>query len=240
MEDNAMVSKKDAFTLIELSVVIVIIGLIVAGIVAGQSLVNQAKLRAFMSDINQIETAINTFRLRFDQKPGDITNISDYYSITDGNGDGQININSAESRTIWEALEQSGLYVRYLRGTPVPEFSIVNGYTAFDKDAANGPFYRFQVRSSVYDKNNVTPMEFGDIDSLSRLNEWLSTRDTIAMDEKMDDGLASSGKMYASQNVDDIVSGQCGTGSGHFGNTTSGTYNFADGTGKCLLFFFIW
>ncbi len=42
---------KMGFTLIELSIVIVIIGLIVAGIIGGQSLVRQAKVRPIITNI---------------------------------------------------------------------------------------------------------------------------------------------------------------------------------------------
>lgn len=44
---------QDAFTLVELAIVIVIIGLIIAGVLAGQSLVQQTKLRATISDVQK-------------------------------------------------------------------------------------------------------------------------------------------------------------------------------------------
>ena len=51
------------FTLIELSIVIVIIGLIVAGVVGGQVLVKQAKLKGVVSDVEKYRTALNAFKL---------------------------------------------------------------------------------------------------------------------------------------------------------------------------------
>jgi prepilin-type N-terminal cleavage/methylation domain-containing protein len=58
------------FTLIELSIVIVIIGLIVAGVVAGQSLVKQSKLYSIITDVSRYKVSVNTFRLTYNAIPG--------------------------------------------------------------------------------------------------------------------------------------------------------------------------
>lgn len=60
---------RQGFTLLELSIVIVIIGLIVAGISAGQSLVRQASLRSVISDVDKFRTAKNSFKLAYDANP---------------------------------------------------------------------------------------------------------------------------------------------------------------------------
>ena len=80
---------KNGFTLIELSIVIVIIGLIVAGVVGGQALVRQSKLRSIITDHQKIQTSMNAFKLEYNYLPGDIPNASDYWSgEVDGDGDG--------------------------------------------------------------------------------------------------------------------------------------------------------
>ncbi len=60
------------FTLIELSVVLVIIGLIVGGILTGRDLIHAAEIRATISQIEKYNTAVNTFRAMYDYLPGDI------------------------------------------------------------------------------------------------------------------------------------------------------------------------
>ena len=50
------------FTLIELSIVLVIIGLIVGGILTGKDLIDSAQVRAQISQIEKYQTATQTFR----------------------------------------------------------------------------------------------------------------------------------------------------------------------------------
>jgi prepilin-type N-terminal cleavage/methylation domain-containing protein len=62
------------FTLIELSIVLVIIGLIVGGVLVGQNLISAAAVRAQISQIEKYQTATNTFRGKYGYLPGDIPN----------------------------------------------------------------------------------------------------------------------------------------------------------------------
>ncbi|MDA0781958.1 MAG: prepilin-type N-terminal cleavage/methylation domain-containing protein [Rickettsiales bacterium] len=78
------------FTLIELSIVIVIIGLIVAGVVGGQALVEQAKLRQQIADLKKYEIAVNTFKLEYNSIPGDFINANSYWGVAGGDGNGRM------------------------------------------------------------------------------------------------------------------------------------------------------
>jgi prepilin-type N-terminal cleavage/methylation domain-containing protein len=60
------------FTLIELSIVLVIIGLIVGGVLTGQDLIRAAEVRATISQIEKFQTAANTFYGKYGYLPGDI------------------------------------------------------------------------------------------------------------------------------------------------------------------------
>jgi prepilin-type N-terminal cleavage/methylation domain-containing protein len=63
---------RQGFTLIELSIVLVIIGLIVGGILLGQTLISAAAVRAQISQIEKYQTAVATFREKYGYLPGDI------------------------------------------------------------------------------------------------------------------------------------------------------------------------
>src|SRR3984885_348580 len=64
--------KEKGFTLIELSIVLVIIGLIVGGVLVGQDLIRAAQVRATVTQIEKYNSAVNTFRGKYGALPGDL------------------------------------------------------------------------------------------------------------------------------------------------------------------------
>lgn len=59
------------FTLIELAIVLVIIGLIAGGIMAGSGMIRNAEVQSLGEDFQKYELAINQFRDTYDALPGD-------------------------------------------------------------------------------------------------------------------------------------------------------------------------
>ena len=88
----------EGFTLVELSIVLVIIGLIVGGVLVGQDLIAAARIRSQLSQIDKYNIAVNTFRLKYNVLPGDM--LPDQASAfgffhrsgvhNDGDGDGYV------------------------------------------------------------------------------------------------------------------------------------------------------
>lgn len=65
-------SYKLGFTLIELSIVLVIIGLLVGGVLVGRDLIHAAAIRSQISQIEKFKTATNTFRVKYNYLTGDM------------------------------------------------------------------------------------------------------------------------------------------------------------------------
>jgi prepilin-type N-terminal cleavage/methylation domain-containing protein len=65
---------RSGFTLIELSIVLVIIGLVVGGVLAGRELIKAAEIRGMVAQIEQYRTAVGTFKGKYGSLPGDISN----------------------------------------------------------------------------------------------------------------------------------------------------------------------
>ena len=64
--------KRYGFTLIELSIVMVIIALIVSGVILGKDMIQQANTRSLISQLNRYSAAANTFRTKYEYLPGDV------------------------------------------------------------------------------------------------------------------------------------------------------------------------
>ena len=99
---NCIHKNKKAFTLVELSIVLVIIGLIIGGVLVGRDLIVASEIRSQIAQIEKYQTAINTFKIKYRYLPGDIPNpdatqlgfTSRSVSAGAGNGDMQINSGS--------------------------------------------------------------------------------------------------------------------------------------------------
>jgi prepilin-type N-terminal cleavage/methylation domain-containing protein len=66
------VKMRGGFTLIELSIVLVIIGLLVGGVLVGKDLIKASEIRAQITQIEKFNAAANTFRIKYNALPGDI------------------------------------------------------------------------------------------------------------------------------------------------------------------------
>ncbi len=110
-------SRQSGFTLIEMSTVLVIIALIVAGILVGQNLIKTAQLRHVMTEESQLETAFTTFHEKYSCMVGDCPNIKTFLTgATNGNGNGILDYSSPEPSIysekfgVWDDLQRAGLY----------------------------------------------------------------------------------------------------------------------------------
>lgn len=127
-------SARSGFSLVELSIVLVILGLLTGGILAGQSLIRAAEMRSVVSDYQRYIAATQSFRDKYLALPGDMNNATRFWQrqvndatcvtnssaavvatgVCDGNGDGAVWVGtavsvSAEAFQFWRQLAAAGL-----------------------------------------------------------------------------------------------------------------------------------
>ena len=121
---------KAAFTLIELAIVLVVIGLLVGGVMSGQALIKAAELRAVVTEHQRYKTAVMIFKDKYRALPGDMKNATKFWGVAhatpatckttastgketcDGDGDGAIEYGAAGSNEVyrfWQHLANAGL-----------------------------------------------------------------------------------------------------------------------------------
>ncbi len=75
---------RQGFTLIEVSIVLVIIGLLAGGILYGQTLIRQSQINSMMSDVQNYAMAAATFSTKYSALPGDMANATNYWGYAGG------------------------------------------------------------------------------------------------------------------------------------------------------------
>jgi prepilin-type N-terminal cleavage/methylation domain-containing protein len=90
---NRKISTEAGFTLVEIAIVLVIIGLLLGGILKGQEMITQAKIKNIINDFNGVTVAVTSYQDRYRAIPGDDQNASTRWTTqapASGNGNGII------------------------------------------------------------------------------------------------------------------------------------------------------
>ncbi len=102
-------SRQAGFTLVEIAIVLVIIGLILGGVFKGQALVDSARVRSMTTQISGIQTAWLSFQERYRSIPGDFPKAALQIdsAATGGDGNGRVD-DSSERAGVWQQLSLAG------------------------------------------------------------------------------------------------------------------------------------
>jgi prepilin-type N-terminal cleavage/methylation domain-containing protein len=200
MNKKTFTPKKKAFSLIELSIVLIIIGLLVAGVTGGASLIKNAELRAVMGEARGYQTAVNSFFARYNGIPGDYGQTG---AAQGGDNNGVINldngVNRDEGYIALAVLGNEGFVdATYDRSTSAVDFA--------DTSLTPGteiPASKLQNAGWIFDSNNDTQNVVVLTKSIAAYNDALTdgsnaavsltASDALSIDTKSDDGSAASG-----------------------------------------------
>src|SRR5262245_28250253 len=228
-----MTRNSAGFTLIEIAIVLVIVGLLLGGVLKGQELITAARVRSLISQQDGIKAAFFGFQDRYRALPGDYASASSSItcagSCPSGNGDGRIenpdNAGAAatahEEIFVWTHLTAAG----FLNGS----YSATSSTAApSDSDTPKNPYSVFV--NLVYDNVYGDPAASGTPPKHTFKTGGEIPVEIIAeVDRKIDDGKAFSGAFqfseYAGTGTAPDV-GLCVNGSG-------GTWNLSQGESNC-------
>lgn len=211
---------KNGFSLVELSIVLVILGLLTGGILTGKSLIRAAELRAVSTEYGRWVTAMHSFRDRYFMLPGDITNATSVWGLIgtgtcpsgtgtgtqtcNGDGDGTIeqppgpNSNFGETFTFWQHLANAGLIEGSYTGKSGSgtNFHTIVG-TNSPPSKLNNAGWTVLTRAagaSSYQFGTVNTFQLGAIASSgSSAGPTLKPEEMWGVDKKLDDGKPAYG-----------------------------------------------
>lgn len=186
------------FTLVEVAIVLVIVGLLIQVVVTGQEMIHNARVHDIVAQQAAAEAAVLAFQDRFRALPGDYafadTNIKCGASTClNGNGNGRIEAGTGgaihEEILAWQHMNAAGFVAGNYQmigaavSVPTPDntpTSAYGGYLAVITDAVWGTSGNTILRNNVK-TGNLVPAEI-----------------VAEVDRKTDDGLPGSGRFHFS------------------------------------------
>ena len=176
--------RANGFTLVEIAIVLVIIGLLLGGILKGQEMITQAKVKNAIADFSGISAAYHGYQDRYRAIPGDDSNAAGRWTGATvsptpaevGNSKLQGKYNSTtdtdESRIWWDHLRRAG-------------FVTGSGFTQ--------PFNAFSGMIGVQTGDSAGGTALGGFAGLIVCSASMPDKVAIALDTQMDDGKIDSG-----------------------------------------------
>lgn len=238
---------RNGFTLIELSIAIIIIALLIAAVSAGNNMINQAKLQSVIKDYQLYQTYFNAFVNKYNKIPGDMntafsiwgTKCAANSSICNGDGSGSIDyntdVNLNEISQAWNHLYLAGMLNMYI--PPVTNITGTLGVTA-PASKIEGAGYILRSYPSVFDAS-VTTLCLASKDitpSFPLLGSALIPGEAFLIDQKMDDGLVdTSGNFKGGITGTLRVTQGSNVSAGGCVNSSTGAYNTAQTSKTCRL-----
>ena len=136
-----MTKNQKGFTLVEIAIVLVIIGLIIGSILKGQELVKSAKVKRVWKQSEEIRAAVYGYQDRYKNLPGDDSLAATHVGGVNGDGNGIIESGGAtnESMHMFDQLEAAGFIAGSFNGTQYGTHALGGSYYINYYDGTGNP-----------------------------------------------------------------------------------------------------
>lgn len=124
--------KLSGFTLIELSIAMIIVGIVMAAAFKGADLLESARLQSCISDLNRYRLNIINYHSQYQQWPGNDANATSRFSDAGSNGDGRGLVQPNEHPFVWKHLFAAGI----LDSPDIPS-SRIGGFISVKSDLSS-------------------------------------------------------------------------------------------------------
>lgn len=243
-------SNDKGFTLVELSIVIVIIGFLIAGITAGTNLIKQAELRSVINDFQGFSTSFNNFLGRYRAIPGDFSQGDTFFTgcsgtaACNGDGDGDIETAGAAPKEValaWIHLDQAGMLnsgvaasadaISLVLGSTVPPSKVSGaGYMLAGSSVTGQPFAGSGKNAVVLGRENI--------DATTPANDLMVTatispEDAFGIDQKIDDARVNGSSFEGA--TSGTVRAVAGTGVTATNCQSAGAYAYTTAGDQCII-----
>ena len=194
-------TKNRGFTLIEIAIVLVIIGLLLGGVLKGQELINNAKVKSYATDFRNIPVQLYGYQDKFKALPGDDPLVTTHLpgstlattpagTVGNGviNGAWNTTTNTDESCLFWQHVRLAGF------GTGSTTVSCGLGSDYWPRNANGGQIgIQGNVGLATFSAGNGPPGSYV-ICSANILGQFV-----LQLDATLDDGNPETGNMRAIQ-----------------------------------------
>ncbi|MFL9711044.1 prepilin-type N-terminal cleavage/methylation domain-containing protein [Methylobacillus sp. Pita1] len=186
--------KTSGFTLIELAIVLVIIGLLLGGVLKGQELINSAKAKNIANDFKNTQILLYGYQDKFRALPGDDTAAAAHVSGATAATTPAGTLGNAQINGDWNSTtitDESYLFWQHVRLAGLATGSTVIGAPEYIPRNADGGQIGIQSRAGFTTIVDANPM----VGTFVVCSEGITGRLAKQIDVQMDDGVTNSGSV---------------------------------------------
>lgn len=200
------------FSLVEVAIAVVVIGLVTSFALKGREMIHTSKLRAVVEQVNAFKIATQAFVDKYGYLPGCLPNATDVLGVENGDGSGKIE-SLDDSKRFWKQLSVADVInIDISTGNPV---SKLGGYFTVSSAIDSHPGVWIILSAGTTDNKNFLGI--------------VSPEDAYLIDKQGDTGNPNGGDVQVLKASG--ASGEC---------IVDGKYNFKNKSKDCAVIFKLW